>query len=95
MNSLHDRPQEPERSYNRAYWESLNGDNEPDPPFTKVPKCVQKRREDELRSRDEETAPKEEAKVLPVRNPNSPDSQYSKGANRSRLSESEIRDIYE
>ena len=43
---------------------------EPVEPFSRIPKCIlKKRREDELRKSDAEATPKEEAKVLPVRKP--------------------------
>ena len=66
MNFLHDHCSEEEKQYNRAYWESLSNDVEPVEPFSRVPKCIQ-RRENELRKRNDETVTKKEGEVLPVR----------------------------
>ena len=37
MNHLHDRPQEPERSYNRAHWKSLHDHDEIEESENEIP----------------------------------------------------------
>ncbi len=94
MNQLHDRPQEPERSYNREYWESLHG-IEPEVPFSRIPKCVMKRREDELCKSDDEATAKEEGKVLPVREPDNKAGGPATRAIGRGFTESEAREMFQ
>ncbi len=81
MNILHDRPQEPERSYNRAYWESLHDHDEIEEP------------ENELHESNEPITAPPEGEVLQRRKPDYRGSQFSEQARARGLTEAEYREM--
>ncbi len=80
MNILHDRPQEPERSYNRAYWESLHDHDEIEEPEDEVPTVAKD-------VSQEPSGDVAKSQRVP--------SQYGDKARKLGIPEDELRDVYE